>query len=558
MKLLTLTELIAAQIEIPAIAYGRVSSEKQLHGEGLRRQREGSYRWISKHPEMRIRLDVEKEDAARSAWKGNHVSDEDSALGSILEMVKSGALGPPLLLIVEHLDRLSRENPWRAHEQLAGMVRRGILVATTRDDKIYHLGSNIGDIIMSVVYAAAAYDESVKKSERVSETKQRRVLEAMMSKHVLHQNAPGWLWVREAISPTNRATRRYELILQHCETVLTIYQLGLHHGAGYICAWLVANEKPAMGRTGKWNIRHVRRILHSRAVLGHLESRHGLIENIFPPVPGLTEELWLRVQAAQKQRRDELVGGYRLGTHNNLFAGIGICTTCNGKMRINTRGGRRYYECQNHVVLDICQNRSRYRVDRIEDALFEALDFLEISPGAAPPASNLSNLIEEHVSLLKREKFLEGKLQEVANDEDYDAVMRQLRELRRKVKDAATTLTVAKQQNAVTTAPVMLSRDADRAQIAAGLKARMHKALFFPDRSVQLISKAGLLLVIPPSDSPALMFKSPNGQAAVLLDGKVHIATEGLPAVMPPLDARTIGEVQARLKQRGTAISAPA
>ena len=50
---LTWGELLASSAIIPAISYARVSSEKQLRGEGLRRQRQGTLDWIAKHPEFR-------------------------------------------------------------------------------------------------------------------------------------------------------------------------------------------------------------------------------------------------------------------------------------------------------------------------------------------------------------------------------------------------------------------------------------------------------------------------------------------------------------------------
>ena len=89
---LTWAELLASQAVIPAISYARVSSEKQLTGEGLKRQTLGALDWITKHPEYRIRLDTQLSDAARSAWKGDHIAKEDAALGKLLDMVKTGEL----------------------------------------------------------------------------------------------------------------------------------------------------------------------------------------------------------------------------------------------------------------------------------------------------------------------------------------------------------------------------------------------------------------------------------------------------------------------------------
>ena len=62
---LTLKQLIASGAVIPTISYARVSSERQLSGEGLGRQRRGTLDWIAKHPELIIRLELENQSAPR-------------------------------------------------------------------------------------------------------------------------------------------------------------------------------------------------------------------------------------------------------------------------------------------------------------------------------------------------------------------------------------------------------------------------------------------------------------------------------------------------------------
>jgi hypothetical protein len=187
-------------------------------------------------------------------------------------------------------------------------------------------------------------------------------------------------------------------------------------------------------------------------------------------------------------------------------------------------------------------------VDRVEDAMFEHLDFMEITCNAAASPFDIAALADEHTSMVARQKRLELKLQELDDDDMATSVFAQLRELRIKVKDAATALSVAQLQSAVASAPVMLNRNADRSEIASGLKARLDAALFYPDRSVMLSSKAGVVLMVPPHDTPALMFKAPDGQVAIVMDGKVTVTEKGLPDRLAPLDLRTMDEVQARLR----------
>ena len=158
---------------------------------------------------------------------------------------------------------------------------------------------------------------SESKSQRVRQTKTMRVLQAMETKQVLHQNVPHWLVVPEAISASNRLTRRVYEVKRHAETVRVIYDMALYHGATYITSWLIRNRQP-FGRSGRWNTWYVRKILTSRATIGHLETKSGIIENIFPSV--VPEELWLRVQVAMEARRGH--GGAKMRSFINVLAGL--------------------------------------------------------------------------------------------------------------------------------------------------------------------------------------------------------------------------------------------
>jgi len=77
--------------------------------------------------------------------------------------------------------------------------------------------------------------------------------------------------VAETISTTNRATRRYEVIERHVETVKMMYPMALHHGASYITAWLIRNRE-RFGRSGRWNTFYVREILSSRGKHGPMTA----------------------------------------------------------------------------------------------------------------------------------------------------------------------------------------------------------------------------------------------------------------------------------------------
>ena len=159
-------QLFLTGTAIPAIGYGRVSSPDQfLHGEGMRRQHQGIFDWIAKHPKLNLRVAPMLEEKARSAWKGDHATKDGAALASIVKQVENGELVPPLLLIMESLDRFSREDLLLAAKRLIDLLVAGVAVATVRDDKIYTRNSKLTDIIMSLVYLDAAH-QSIRKTHR--------------------------------------------------------------------------------------------------------------------------------------------------------------------------------------------------------------------------------------------------------------------------------------------------------------------------------------------------------------------------------------------------------
>jgi hypothetical protein len=101
-------------------------------------------------------------------------------------------------------------------------------------------------------------------------------------------------------------------------------------------------------------------------------------------------------------------------------------------MRINRHTfGRRYYECENHAVFKTCANRSRYRVDMIEDALLHKFGLGWLRVASAPKTVADTKSLEAEVTKQRdREKRLAAKLQELDDDDMYNTVMTQLKELR--------------------------------------------------------------------------------------------------------------------------------
>ena len=87
-----------------AYSYIRMSSGQQIKGDSLRRQLEMSRAWADANS---ITLDESLRDIGVSAWKGKN--RREGALGRFLEMVERGQIRRGSYLLVESLDRLSRD-----------------------------------------------------------------------------------------------------------------------------------------------------------------------------------------------------------------------------------------------------------------------------------------------------------------------------------------------------------------------------------------------------------------------------------------------------------------
>ncbi len=151
-----------------AFSYIRFSSPEQEKGDSLRRQIQLSEEYCKQHG---LILDdtLKLTDKGLSAYKGHHRTK--GALGEFLRLVEAGEIPQGSILLVENLDRLSREQVLDALNQFTGIIRAGIKVVTLQDGMEYDqesINQNWAQLIISITYMARAHEESKLKSERVA------------------------------------------------------------------------------------------------------------------------------------------------------------------------------------------------------------------------------------------------------------------------------------------------------------------------------------------------------------------------------------------------------
>ncbi|MEZ9620888.1 recombinase family protein [Vibrio sp. 10N.222.55.A3] len=148
-------------------SYRRFSNMRQEKGRSLARQKKLTEE-IAEKFDLPINEDFVMTDKGLSAFHGHHKSK--GALGIFLEAVENKVINAGSVLIVESLDRLSREQPYVAQATLAALVDADIKVVTASDEQVYSKETIAKDpfrtMIMSLLLMIQAHSESLKKTEK--------------------------------------------------------------------------------------------------------------------------------------------------------------------------------------------------------------------------------------------------------------------------------------------------------------------------------------------------------------------------------------------------------
>lgn len=88
-----------------AYSYVRMSTDMQLKGNSLERQKEKSKEYAIRHD---LQLVENFEDIGVSAFKGRNI--KDGMLGEFISLIEKKTIPTGSYLLIESLDRLSREN----------------------------------------------------------------------------------------------------------------------------------------------------------------------------------------------------------------------------------------------------------------------------------------------------------------------------------------------------------------------------------------------------------------------------------------------------------------
>ena len=311
-------------------SYVRFSSAEQAKGDSLRRQLAQSQKWAEANG-YTIDTSLTLQDLGVSAFRGKNATK--GALAGFLEACKTNKIPKGSTLIVESLDRISRQAPFDALALFQDIIRSGVEIVTLKPEQRFNLGNvNRPEIIIAAILVMCrANEESEIKRERV-----KRDLENLLDKKSARRNrhCPYWLKV---------VGDKFEIIPERVEAIKQIFKWR-NEGLGYqkIVEKLNKNKIKPFNRLNKWTQNYIQCLFRSRSLTGYylagemVETEKGkvwkkydeerAIKNFYPQV--ISEKEFNKWQ-------NEREGVGRIGEYvTNLFAGLVFNPVDNAKFQI--------------------------------------------------------------------------------------------------------------------------------------------------------------------------------------------------------------------------------
>lgn len=305
-------------------SYIRFSSKKQEQGDSVRRQMKLGEAWMASHPEHTLDQSLRLRDLGVSAFRGANLDEDKGALGTFIKLAKqpNGPIAKGSILLIERLDRFSRQQTRKAYRVFSELVEAGITVQTLDPPQEIN-ESNIDDmevVLPLILQMTISHEQSKEKSQRVGSAWEGKRLKAQDGSPITRR-CPSWLRWDEG--------RKNFQVRPEGKTAIEHIFSRTAEGCGQrqLVKELNAKFKP-IGRSGVWNTSFIQKVLSDRSVLGefqpHSSSKGGERVPVGKPIPNyyprlIADDLF-HAAAGSKQNRRRAKGPN--SKFVNLFVGL--------------------------------------------------------------------------------------------------------------------------------------------------------------------------------------------------------------------------------------------
>jgi hypothetical protein len=353
----------------------------------VQRQTEKAAKYALDHG---LELDTERNlaDLGVSAFRGKNA--RTGALWRFLDDVKRGYVTKGSYLLIENMDRMSRDDIITSQGLFSLIISSGINVVTLTDQELYTLERFKREpeaMYRITAELIRANRESTRKSQLIGDAKTRtkkRLIEGSLVGRPYTRWTPAWItWSEEE--------RQYKLIPERAALVREIFEMA-DAGAGMAGIARTLNERrvPTWISKGKrktadhWRHSYIRKILTSTAPIGtftphtttHDETTRvrrdeamDPVANLFPKV--VAEDVYWRVRRRLTTKAPR--GRNTRQPPKAITAGIIYCATCGSTVtrvaKQSARGSYIYLVCSRANMRAAGCEYKAVRYDAVEEAL---------------------------------------------------------------------------------------------------------------------------------------------------------------------------------------------
>jgi DNA invertase Pin-like site-specific DNA recombinase len=350
---------VRTEVQTRAYSYVRFSTPQQAAGASLQRQTEKAAKYALEHG-LTLDTELNMTDFGVSAFRGKNA--RTGALGGFLEAVNKGYVSKGSYLLIENIDRLSRDDILEAQTLFQQLILSGINLVTLTTGETYsreRLREEPEALFYVVLEQIRANRESTRKAQLIGDAKARkkkRLIEHGLEGKPYTRQTPSWLtWSEE--------DKQYKLIPDRAAIVREIFERSAA-GEGIVRIARDLNQRgiETWGQVGKtkkadhWRTSYIRKVLTSTAPIGtftphtttHDETTRARrdepmtpVENMFPAA--VDADTYWRVN--RKFSTSAPRGRNAQQPPKSLIAGIAFCATCGHAITRVAKGDYVYLVC---------------------------------------------------------------------------------------------------------------------------------------------------------------------------------------------------------------------
>ena len=356
--------------------------------------------WLDRNPAHDLDDTLNLYDLGTSAFRGKNLDKDRGALGAFIELVKQGRIEKGSILLLERLDRFSRQPPSKAYRVFCELVELGIVVQTLDPEMMIDENNvdSMETIIPTIVYMQLAYEQSREKSQRVGHAWRTKREEAKENNTPMFKRCPSWLkWdeKKKTFVKTREGERVISFIFKRtsegCGQRLMVEELNKRFKP------LIETTNPDKPR--RYNGSFVQKVLSDRAVLGELQPHTFTADGervpdgsplvgYYPRV--IDDELFYQCQAEKKSRAKRKGP---TGEFVNLLRGlVSMPDGHKGHLQTTRSGHHRSRRLVSYGWLRRLPKSCRISVDyrKVEDIVLAVLDNITSADLEPPTTPNIS------------------------------------------------------------------------------------------------------------------------------------------------------------------------